>query len=233
MTYITGDKHRSFEDITDFCREYETTEEDVLIILGDVGINYLGEPYDTELKVELAKLPLTLLCVHGNHEMRPESIASYEEEERFGGVVYMEPDFPNLLFAKDGEVYTLSGKRCMAIGGAYSVDRAKRTPGKDWWADEQPSDAVMRHVESRLELLKWKVDAVLSHTCPKKYMPTEYFLPMSESDRKWVDTTTEEWLDELEGRLKYREWWCGHFHAEKFDHKMRFLFQSIMDFNED
>ena len=38
--YITGDTHRSFDRIEDFCYGYETTTEDVMIILGDAGINY-------------------------------------------------------------------------------------------------------------------------------------------------------------------------------------------------
>ena len=33
--YITGDTHRSFDRIEDFCYEYGTTTEDVMIILGD------------------------------------------------------------------------------------------------------------------------------------------------------------------------------------------------------
>ena len=34
----------------------------------------------------------------------------------------MEPEFPHTMFAKDGEIYELTGKRCFAIGGAYSVE---------------------------------------------------------------------------------------------------------------
>ena len=38
--YLTGDTHREFHRIKQFCEEYETTTEDILIILGDAGINY-------------------------------------------------------------------------------------------------------------------------------------------------------------------------------------------------
>ena len=48
--YITGDTHRSFDRIEDFCYEYETTTEDVMIILGDAGINYWLDLSDKELR---------------------------------------------------------------------------------------------------------------------------------------------------------------------------------------
>ena len=33
MVYITGDTHREFERVEEFCEEYGTTDDDVLIIL--------------------------------------------------------------------------------------------------------------------------------------------------------------------------------------------------------
>ena len=36
----------------------------------------------------------------------------------------MEDDFPNLLFAKDGEIFDLEGHKAIVLGGAYSVDIA-------------------------------------------------------------------------------------------------------------
>ena len=38
--YITGDTHGDFSRIEEFCRENDTTKEEVMIILGDAGINY-------------------------------------------------------------------------------------------------------------------------------------------------------------------------------------------------
>lgn len=113
--YITGDTHRDFDRIFSFCEEYGTTEEDILVILGDAGINYYCDYRDRELKSELTKLPITLLCVHGNHEERPFELG-YDEMEWHGGIVYYEESFPNLLFAKDGEIYELEGKKAIALG---------------------------------------------------------------------------------------------------------------------
>ena len=42
MIYITGDTHGKFERIEQFCGKFKTSREDVLIILGDAGINFFG-----------------------------------------------------------------------------------------------------------------------------------------------------------------------------------------------
>ena len=41
MIYITGDTHGKFERIEQFCGKFKTSREDILIILGDAGINCL------------------------------------------------------------------------------------------------------------------------------------------------------------------------------------------------
>ena len=232
MIYVTGDTHRVFYRVWDFCDEECTAkEDDVLIILGDAGINYCGLPQDYILKKELSCLPITLFCIHGNHEMRPESIEGYEEVERYGGIVYMEPEFPNLLFAKDGEIYTFGDYRCIVIGGAYSVDKGWRLMnGAGWWPDEQPSDEIKERVEKRLEDENWEIDVVLSHTCPEKFVPHEKLLAFI--DQSTVDKSTEKWLDTIEDRLSYKEWYCGHYHIDKLVDNFRFMSDSIKELTE-
>lgn len=221
--YITGDLEREVERVERFCREMDTTEDDVLIVLGDASINYKGEVGDTGVKMRLAALPITLFCIHGNHEMRPGRIGTYEEICWQGGIVYQEEKYPNLLFAKDGEIFDFNGKKTLVLGGAYSVDQIYRiTRQLGWWPDEQPSEMIKQHVRKQLNKCGWKVDVVLSHTAPRKFVPTEAFLPGI--DQKRVDKSTEDWLGRIEKKLRYKEWYCGHFHIEK---KIEFLYDSV------
>jgi 3-oxoacid CoA-transferase subunit A len=230
MIFITGDTHGQFERIAAFCDKAQTTKDDILIILGDAGINYHGGSRDRSQKRLLTRLPITLLSIHGNHEQRPVSIPSYRITTWQGGQVYVEDGFPNLLFAKDGEVYDLDGIRTLVIGGAYSVDKGIRLlSGYGWWPDEQPSDEIKRELEVRLDKEGWKVDAVLSHTTPLKYMPIEVFLPGV--DQRNVDQSTEAWLDGIEDRLTYKRWYCGHYHTEKVIDRIILLFESIREFH--
>lgn len=56
---------------------------------------------------------------------------------KHGGEVYYEPEYPNILFAKDGEIYDFDGKKAIAIGGAYSCDKEYRLlTGLPWFQDE-------------------------------------------------------------------------------------------------
>ena len=146
----------------------------------------------------------------------------YAEREWHGGQVFIEDRYPNILFAKDGEVYDLDGKKAIAIGGAYSIDKAWRVEGRSWWPDEQPSPEIKSRVEQVLEKCGWSIDIVLSHTTPLKYEPTEVFI--RSVDQSKVDKSTEIWLDGIEDRLTYRKWYCGHYHTEKKIDRLQIMF---------
>lgn len=124
--FLTGDTQGEFGRIEEFCAECGTSTDDVMVILGDAGINFYRDKRDDELKEYLSELPVTLLCIQGNHEERPDEILGYEEMEWHGGIVLFQPDYPNILFAWDGEVYDFDGKKAIAVGGAYSVDKYYR-----------------------------------------------------------------------------------------------------------
>ena len=226
MFYITGDTHGQFQNIEAFCERIQPSRKDTLIILGDAGFNYYGDWRDIHAKKKMSRLSITIFAIHGNHEQRPSTIPSYQTMNWRGGQVYVEKEYPNILFAADGEVYDLDGRKALAIGGAYSVDKHRRLIfGWRWWADEQPSDEIKRKTEEALEVHDWKMDIVLSHTGPLKYEPIEAFLPMV--DQGTVDKSTETWLDQIENQLDYQHWYFAHYHMEKEIDKISILFQSI------
>ena len=231
MIYITGDTHGDFRNVARFCERIQTEKSDILIILGDAGINYYGGELDAEKKEYLESLPITVFAIHGNHEMRPQTILTYHEAEWNGGTVYMEDEYPHILFAKDGELYDIGGQRTLVIGGAYSVDKAYRLlHGLGWWPDEQPSEEIKRRVEENLGKHNWGVDVVLTHTAPLKYEPREVFLPGV--NQNMVDKSTEQWLDSIEERLDYKKWYCGHYHTIKEVGHFQFMFNNFDEFFE-
>lgn len=226
MVYYTGDIHGRPDPIFAFCSKFAPHREDVIVILGDVGANYYGASrgLDAQLKEELNSLGPTIFCIHGNHEMRPSSLPSYRLMDWRGGKVWCEKEYPNLLFAKDGEIFELEGLRHLVIGGAYSVDKHYRiVRGAGWWPDEQPSEEIKQFVER--QAAAHPIDVVLSHTCPYKYIPTEAFLPGI--DQSGVDNSTEEWLGTVEAHLDYKAWLCGHWHINKRIDRMHFLFHDF------
>ena len=225
MIYYTGDLHGLKTGLIQFCSQMDLASDDTIILLGDVGANYYGGSRDRKFKYALNRLNIPFLCIHGNHEMRPPSIPSYKTKEWHGGTVWYEEDYPNLLFAKDGEIFTIEGLRHLVIGGAYSVDKYYRLMrGYGWWPDEQPSDEIKAYVEDQVKKNP-HIDVVLSHTCPYKYEPVEAFLPMI--DESTVDKTTQHWLDTIEETIDYQAWFCGHWHIDKRIDRMHFLFHSF------
>ena len=226
MIYITGDTHREFYRLHDI----KKNKNNMLIILGDVGINYYLNERDNKLKEQLNSYNIKLFCVQGNHEERPENISTYKEIDMFGGKVFIEEEYPNLIFAKNGELYNIDNKKVLVIGGAYSVDKNYRIIyGHPWLKDEQLSKEEIDNI-----LNKYKgqhVDIVLSHTCPLKYEPTEVF--MKGIDQSDVDKSMEKFLDKVEESINYDKWYCGHYHTEKQIDKLEFMFGRIKVFNKE
>ena len=241
--YITGDKHRDFNGVKKFCKSVKTRKKDVLIILGDAGLNYFGDVRDDKLKKEISQLQITLFCLHGNKENRPENVGTYGVRSFCSGKVYYEPQYPNIFFAIDGEVYSFEGKKYLVVGGAHSVDKMRcLEEGKPFWGDEMPNDETKAKVEALLQLENNRIYGMLTHTCPVAYLPTEVFVstrqsaaikrsPRKKKSKKMfkpdIDRSTEEWLGALEKDLIYNVWFCGHYHVDKQIDKVRMMHKEI------
>ena len=252
MIYITGDKHGHFDSIEDFCNRQHTTKDDVLIVLGDLGVNYYGGRRDRSRKNYLNGLPITIMAIRGNHERRPENdwnIRTIATNDLVGAFI-VEPGFDSILYAQDGRTYgirTSDGiKPAFVIGGAYSVDKYYRlgqyAAGDHtalWFDDEQLSEDervlvksnLIRHLDLQSSGSVVLPHYILSHTCPFSQEPVDMFLPFI--DQSTVDTSTEEFLDEIkqiliERGIDYR-WFCGHWHVDRVaPDNLRFVFNDFI-----
>lgn len=126
MVYYTGDIHGNPMRLEVFCQRWNLSDSDILVLLGDVGANYYMGKQDDETKRRLDDLGPIIFCIHGNHEIRPHHIPTYKSKQWNGGTVFYEEKYPNLLFAQDGEIYSMDGLEHLVIGGAYSVDKYYR-----------------------------------------------------------------------------------------------------------
>ena len=212
--FIRGDCHGSFAFLRDFCKENNTTVEDTLIILGDAGINYFLDKRDRKLKEYIAHFPITLFCVHGNHEERPQNISTYKAayQEKYSCYCWYEEEFPNILFPFNGTA-AFNGKEFLIIGGAYSVDKSYRLErGLSWFESEQLTSPEK---EAILLMIKEKnsFDYILTHTAPLNYEPTYLFLDFI--DQSKVDKSMETFLQVICENVEFKHWCFGHYHDDK------------------
>lgn len=237
--FLSGDKHGSYKDVERFCLKWNTSKDDLLVILGDNGVNYWGPHRDKKLKNYLSALPISFLMVKGNHDQRPSlklyTIAPEDVHPLLKGPVLAEKDYPSLLFAPmygGIELLSVEGwKKCFVLSGAYSADKYYRLEmqalghsGYRWFADEQMSLWEMKEAAEMVQ--DYKPDIILSHTCPYKYIPRDMFMPIV--DQSTVDDTMEHWLDTVEESVDYKRWYCGHWHTDRSIDKMRFMYNDFV-----
>ena len=144
---IHGDTKPIIKWLNQIIKQKHNESSDIkLVVLGDAGLNYSLDIEDYEKKAELqcavnkaslSNLSIDILFVRGNHDCRPENISTYRQAEKYGDYVYIEKDFPNLLFLKDGATYSIDGSKYLILGGGFSEDFFQRLlNGYAIWKDQ-------------------------------------------------------------------------------------------------
>lgn len=241
LIYITGDTHGDLTRIRQFSHRMKLCEDDIIIILGDVGINYNDNIFEKCVGTA-GRIEATLFCIHGNHERRPIKALGYRDSTICGGKVMIHERLPRVKFALDGEVYNFDCngqiKKTLVIGGAFSVDKYIRLAnGYPWFEDEQPSEEIKRKVENVVCSNNGDFNIILTHTCPYQFRPTEVF--DNRVDESLVDCSTEKWLSMIYSALDmsyFEHWYCGHFHINKtiimdnlYGKKLTMLFDDFVE----
>lgn len=175
-------------------------------------------------------IPATILCIHGNHELRPTSpeVAElYHPIQWMGDTAYVENAYPRFIMTEDGARYHINDRDFLVIGGAYSVDKPYRLRmGYRWFSDEQLTAAEMDVIRQKVRDHGNREDIILAHTCPYDQRPVECFLPGI--NQSGVDNTMEHFLQEIVDTAEYNDFYCGHWHTEKQDGKLRIMFHDVI-----
>lgn len=217
MIYIHGDTHGELSCFTDEKMPGQSawTAGDKLIITGDFGFVFRGEkanlPERNNLDA-LARKPYEILFVDGNHE-NFDILETYPEEIRYGAPVRRIR--PNIFWLQRGYVYTIEDKTFFAMGGGYSLDKARRmdyqqiSGEKVWFEQEMPSPAEYRRATESLREQNMAVDYILTHTAPRLIIP------------QIIGRTPDPHEAELNGFLEwiyyevtFKKWFFGHLHED-------------------
>lgn len=211
---VTGDPHgdRDWEKLN--TRRFPEQKEfdknvDCVIVSGDCGCVWDGSKTDKYLQKEYLKKNFTLLWVDGNHENH-DLLDSYPVEIWNGGKVHVimrDEDGPRNIHLMRGQIYEIGGKTFFTMGGGFSIDKATRIEGVSWWSRELPSEDEYKEALENLKRVDFKVDYIVTHCGPENH--TDFDKYSCELTRFFDDL-----IDKY--HISYKEWFCGHYHVDKY-----------------
>ena len=209
--FITGDTHGTL-DLDKAIRffdehEGEYSEEDYLIICGDVGACGFSASGERATREALRNLPVTVLFVDGNHEHH-QNLNDYPVEEWNGGKVHRIEN--TIIHLMRGQVYDINGTTFFTFGGAYSVDKYIRQEGIDWFPEEIPSREEYEEGWNNLEKTGFQVDYIISHTAPREVAAAIGFGEMSDDEIE-----LRQYLQRVADNTDFTAWYFGHFHQDE------------------
>jgi len=209
---IYGDLHGKF-DLLPHLRKINKLKADEIIIAGDMGVGFPG-PRDEQLKKYAESITDSprIRFIRGNHD-DPARCAEFNYE----GLSWI-PDGT----LEDGILF---------VGGAWSIDgptglpehRNYRTPGLNWWRDEELSqgqwDAIFESLEGK------HIHTVISHEAPTSVL---HFVLGA---HKTPYPTNTSWnLEILRNRHpNITKWLFGHYHLNSDFYHRGTSFRCIRD----
>ena len=251
MIYITGDTHGDFRRFSKkkmMKKSFELSEQDYVIICGDFGLCWSKDgTFDYECKL-FANKKYTILWVQGNHE-NYDMIAEYPIEKWHGGTVrHIVRD--KVILLERGQVFEIEGHTFFTFGGASSHDiqggildredadfKKKKLKLKEkklfyrinhesWWKEELPNEAEMDEGRKNLAEHGYKVDYVITHCCTNRMQEKLN----EEYKRELEPDVLTNYFQEIDEKLKYKHWYCGHYHMDlSFDKKHTILYHEIIE----
>lgn len=193
LIYLISDLHgtMSFPALEKYLEL--ATENDILIILGDVGLNFEETQENREFTRYFMSLNKKIAFLDGNHE-NFEYLDSLEKEEWSGGIVGRLSE--NIVHLRRGNIYTIQGKNFFAFGGCKSSPKWKE---KGLWHEgEEPNVEELMLAYENLKRYNYKVDYIITH----KY----------EYNEKYVSEKLKELEAFIDKNVIFNKWYSGHWH---------------------
>jgi len=145
--------------------------------------------------------------------------------EKWGGKVGVIHTKNGMLFhLKRGEIYTINNKKILIIGGAESQDKGNRKENIDWWKEEVLSKEEENYILTNLDKHQWKIDYILSHTCPNsighEMANFAWAGPYGDQGKynRYLSKASDpvsRFLEFIKNNLDFKEWHFGHWHIDK------------------
>ena len=115
-------------------------------------------------------------------------------------------------FIPDGTVEDTGYNKIMFVGGAWSIDRAWRTEGVDWWADEEVSYSRANELIDLYEQIK--PDIMITHDIPRT-ISMKIFNHLHEKNN--FMNITNGMFESMFSIHKPKLWFFGHWHQNRVE----------------
>jgi hypothetical protein len=189
MDVLMGDLHGNFAHLDYMIRKNPRWSS--VTIVGDVG---LGFPNTFQVPF---KSSIPIRFIRGNHD-NPEFIRNLPEE--WAGA--------NWHYIPDGHFEN----NTLYLGGAWSIDKADRTPGMNWWYDEEIGlDEQIWIMEKIIKIRDTgrHIAAIVSHDGPLSITRRVGHFQVETDTGKFLEYLRDK---ALTGKLKPKFWYFGHYH---------------------
>jgi Icc-related predicted phosphoesterase len=198
---LAGDWHGNREFCSQVLSLAATQGAPTVLQLGDFGL-WPGrhDAWLDHVEDEASRTGTEVYWVDGNHEDHDQ--LDRWRAEAGGGLVHLRP---RVWWASRGSRWEWAGFRFGALGGAVSADRFLRTPGRNWWPQEQADQADVDRLGDR------PLDVLVAHAAPSGHPapPRPLRLPATIA----VDIAVHRaLLDQAVARTRPRLVVHGHYH---------------------
>ena len=229
MIFITGDTHGEIDirkfNSRKFSEQKNLTKSDFMIIAGDFGLLWDSSNECKYWLNWLSEKNFTTLFIDGNHE-NFDLLNSHPVINWNGGKAHQITD--SVVHLMRGQVFVLEGYKFFTLGGAKSSDIKFRKEGITWWKEEMPNQEEYNEGVRNLEFNDWKVDYVITHTCPSEIQEI-----LKERFNKDLELTeVNRYLSEIDLKTSYKHWYFGHNHLdENLTDKHTIIYNNIIRIN--
>lgn len=167
LVMLAGDTHGNPNELRNLFSEAHALGVKTIIQCGDYGFGWsTGEDgicdFSVLTSVMAEKTGIEFYWLDGNHE-------NFDELEKLpiDRATGLRPIVNHVTHLPRGSSLTIGNTTFRAFGGAYSVDKAYRTPHRSWWVQETcTEDDVQKAIEAG------SADVFLSHDAPRGVQDT-------------------------------------------------------------
>ncbi len=212
---LLGDTHGNSTAIHYAIKTAVSLDCEAILQLGDFGywehtqggVQFLD---NVNHMCELSSMPL--IWLDGNHESQLMLRKVYfNEAHRTDQGFYTIRPF--IFHSPRGNIFTIGDVKFCTFGGAWSIDRGRRTIGKSWWWEEEIDWAEVNAMKRE------HVDVLLTHDVPTFVDMSAvalvnggqfHIIPEAEKNRKKLDRVVE--------KCTPRYIYHGHYHVDYKQH---------------